>query len=144
MDWCWRSSDNINMTSVGFKKWKRLHFYAVVIFFCFCFCFCFCFFGVYSANSQQLSETKFMFKADNYFQNAERTNKWEMGKGVSNGRRLLLGGPGSSPPRCNYKCGKCTPCKAVHVAVPPRGMRVTAEYYPEAWRCECGNRLYMP
>ncbi|KAF1868816.1 hypothetical protein Lal_00048095 [Lupinus albus] len=29
-------------------------------------------------------------------------------------RRLLLdGGPGSFPPRCTSKCGKCTPCKPV-------------------------------
>jgi hypothetical protein len=27
--------------------------------------------------------------------------------------------------------------------VPP-GTPVTAEYYPEAWRCKCGNKLYMP
>lgn len=59
------------------------------------------------------------------------------------GPRRLLGGPGSSPPRCTSKCGKCTPCKPVHVPVPP-GTPVTAEYYPEAWRCKCGNKLYMP
>lgn len=57
--------------------------------------------------------------------------------------RRLLSGPGSSPPRCTSKCGKCTPCKPVHVPVPP-GTPVTAEYYPEAWRCKCGNKLYMP
>ncbi|KAA0060006.1 EPIDERMAL PATTERNING FACTOR-like protein 6 [Cucumis melo var. makuwa] len=57
--------------------------------------------------------------------------------------RRGLGGPGSSPPRCTSKCGKCTPCTAVHVPVPP-GTPVTAEYYPEAWRCKCGNKLYMP
>ncbi|KAJ0007390.1 hypothetical protein Pint_30636 [Pistacia integerrima] len=57
--------------------------------------------------------------------------------------RRLLSGPGSSPPRCTSKCGKCTPCQPVHVPVPP-GTPVTAEYYPEAWRCKCGNKLYMP
>ncbi|XP_052199662.1 EPIDERMAL PATTERNING FACTOR-like protein 6 isoform X3 [Diospyros lotus] len=57
-------------------------------------------------------------------------------------RRLLIG-LGSSPPRCAAKCGKCTPCRPVHVPVPP-GTPVTAEYYPEAWRCKCGNKLYMP
>ncbi|KAF7833832.1 EPIDERMAL PATTERNING FACTOR-like protein 6 [Senna tora] len=57
--------------------------------------------------------------------------------------RRFLGGPGSSPPRCSSKCGKCTPCRPVHVPVPP-GTPVTAEYYPEAWRCKCGNKLYMP
>ncbi|OMP02324.1 EPIDERMAL PATTERNING FACTOR-like protein 4 [Corchorus olitorius] len=57
--------------------------------------------------------------------------------------RRFLSGPGSSPPRCTSKCGSCTPCKPVHVPVPP-GTPVTAEYYPEAWRCKCGNKLYMP
>ncbi|KAE9615106.1 hypothetical protein Lalb_Chr04g0251801 [Lupinus albus] len=52
-------------------------------------------------------------------------------------RRLLLdGGPGSFPPRCTSKCGKCTPCKP--------GMPVMMEYYPQAWRCKCGNKYYMP
>ncbi|XVF05843.1 hypothetical protein REPUB_Repub05bG0208200 [Reevesia pubescens] len=61
---------------------------------------------------------------------------------LSLGRRFLSG-PGSSPPRCTSKCGKCTPCKPVHVPLPP-GTPVTTEYYPEAWRCKCGNKLYMP
>ncbi|KAK4363700.1 hypothetical protein RND71_018941 [Anisodus tanguticus] len=53
-------------------------------------------------------------------------------KATGNTRRIL-GGLGSSPPRCMSKCGRCTPCRPVHVAVPP-GTPVTAEYYPEAWR----------
>ncbi|ERN18543.1 hypothetical protein AMTRI_Chr12g272440 [Amborella trichopoda] len=66
----------------------------------------------------------------------------KVGRGGLSSRRCLSG-PGSSPPRCVSKCGKCTPCKPVHVPVPP-GTPVTTEYYPEAWRCKCGNRLYMP
>ncbi|KAI5580253.1 hypothetical protein BDE02_08G142800 [Populus trichocarpa] len=54
-----------------------------------------------------------------------------------------LGGPGSSPPSCRSKCGKCSPCKAVHVAIQP-GLSMPLEYYPEAWRCKCGNELFMP
>lgn len=57
--------------------------------------------------------------------------------------RRQLGGPGSSPPRCTLKCGKCTPCTAVRVLVHP-GTPVKAEYYPEAWRCKCGDKLFMP
>lgn len=57
--------------------------------------------------------------------------------------RRILRGLGSSPPRCTSKCGGCTPCKPVHVPV-PSDTPVTAEYYPEAWRCKCGNKLYMP
>ncbi|XP_039146385.1 EPIDERMAL PATTERNING FACTOR-like protein 5 isoform X1 [Dioscorea cayenensis subsp. rotundata] len=58
-------------------------------------------------------------------------------------RRQLGEVPGSYPPRCKSKCGNCTPCNPVHVPVPP-GIPVIAEYYPEAWRCKCGNKLYMP
>ncbi|KAK3006598.1 hypothetical protein RJ639_016493 [Escallonia herrerae] len=47
--------------------------------------------------------------------------------------RRFLGGPGSWPPRCTSKCGRCSPCRPVHVPVPP-GTPVTTEYYPEAWR----------
>ncbi|KAK1264676.1 EPIDERMAL PATTERNING FACTOR-like protein 6 [Acorus gramineus] len=57
--------------------------------------------------------------------------------------RRDLSGPGSFPPRCTSKCGRCTPCRPVHVPVPP-GTPVTTEYYPEAWRCKCGNKLFMP
>ncbi|KAJ8768838.1 hypothetical protein K2173_023742 [Erythroxylum novogranatense] len=82
-------------------------------------------------------------KADIYFQDLER-RKDEMTKEASlNVARRVLSGLGSSPPHCGSKCGKCTPCQPVHVPVPP-GTPVTAEYYPEAWRCKCGNKLYMP
>uniref|UniRef100_A0A0D9WHP3 Epidermal patterning factor-like protein n=1 Tax=Leersia perrieri TaxID=77586 RepID=A0A0D9WHP3_9ORYZ len=63
---------------------------------------------------------------------------------VGVGRRLLSGGPGSYPPRCTSKCGSCSPCSPVHVSVPPGAVLVTTEYYPEAWRCKCRNRLFMP
>ncbi|EEF45235.1 EPIDERMAL PATTERNING FACTOR-like protein 5 [Ricinus communis] len=54
-----------------------------------------------------------------------------------------LGGPGSSPPTCRSKCGRCSPCKPVHVPIQP-GLSMPLEYYPEAWRCKCGNKLFMP
>ncbi|XP_047951160.1 EPIDERMAL PATTERNING FACTOR-like protein 4 [Salvia hispanica] len=57
--------------------------------------------------------------------------------------RRRLGGLGSSPPSCRSKCGSCAPCKAVHVSIQP-GIRMPLEYYPEAWRCNCGNNLFMP
>ncbi|KAL6534831.1 hypothetical protein OROGR_013506 [Orobanche gracilis] len=82
------------------------------------------------------------------FKNLKRNNKWEnmMTHEVRMnmvGQRRLLGGPGSSPPQCNLKCGKCRPCKPVLVPISP-GRRLTADYYPEAWRCKCGNKLYKP
>ncbi|KAJ1402576.1 Epidermal patterning factor protein [Sesbania bispinosa] len=54
-----------------------------------------------------------------------------------------LAGPGSSPPSCRSKCGWCSPCQPVHVPVQP-GLIIRLEYYPEAWRCKCGNKLFMP
>ncbi|KAL0392931.1 UNVERIFIED_CONTAM: EPIDERMAL PATTERNING FACTOR-like protein 4 [Sesamum radiatum] len=57
--------------------------------------------------------------------------------------RRLLGGPGSSPPTCRSKCGRCAPCKPVHVPIQP-GFSMPLEYYPEAWRCKCGDKLFMP
>ncbi|PIM98860.1 hypothetical protein CDL12_28655 [Handroanthus impetiginosus] len=121
----------------GFKNWKRLHFYAILCLFC---CFCLC---IYMDKSYPNS----LSEADNHFKNFKRSKNWDMAKDVrgSNigGVRKLLGGLGSSPPRCTSKCGRCTPCTAVHVPVPP-GTPVTTEYYPEAWRCKCGNKLYMP
>ncbi|KAL8260701.1 hypothetical protein R6Q59_028654 [Mikania micrantha] len=74
-----------------------------------------------------------------YFQ-IEKETLWPL---TTTGSRRRLTGPGSSPPRCALKCGRCSPCKPVHVLVPP-GTPVTTEYYPEAWRCKCGNRFYMP
>ncbi|KAF6143096.1 hypothetical protein GIB67_041164 [Kingdonia uniflora] len=62
---------------------------------------------------------------------------------LSLSNRRLFSALGSFPPRCRSKCHQCTPCKPVHVPVPP-GRPVTMEYYPEAWRCKCGNKLYNP
>ncbi|CAK9318670.1 unnamed protein product [Citrullus colocynthis] len=59
------------------------------------------------------------------------------------GDKKILVGPGSSPPTCRFKCGKCWPCEPVHVPIQP-GLSLPLEYYPEAWRCKCGNRLFMP
>ncbi|XP_051152703.1 EPIDERMAL PATTERNING FACTOR-like protein 5 [Andrographis paniculata] len=50
---------------------------------------------------------------------------------------------GSSPPTCRSKCGKCAPCTPVRVPVRP-GFDLLLEYYPEAWRCKCGDQIFMP
>ncbi|THU59414.1 hypothetical protein C4D60_Mb07t01910 [Musa balbisiana] len=57
--------------------------------------------------------------------------------------RRRLAGPGSSPPTCRDRCGRCFPCWPVHVVIQP-GRSVPLEYYPEAWRCKCGSKLFMP
>ncbi|KAM7256355.1 hypothetical protein ACFE04_012096 [Oxalis oulophora] len=79
--------------------------------------------------------------------NSELTkDREEKEKGLIGPRYLnqkRLGGPGSSPPTCRSKCGRCNPCKPVHVAIQP-GLSFPLEYYPEAWRCKCGKKLFMP
>ncbi|XP_039007233.1 EPIDERMAL PATTERNING FACTOR-like protein 4 [Hibiscus syriacus] len=52
-------------------------------------------------------------------------------------------GPGSQPPSCRSSCGSCSPCKPVHVPIQP-SLMMPLEYYPEAWRCKCGNKIFMP
>ncbi|XP_060174990.1 EPIDERMAL PATTERNING FACTOR-like protein 6 [Lycium barbarum] len=108
----------------------------ILLFFSISFFFLFFFAAYNTLISTSLYEINFGLaaKADFSFQKSK--------KATGNTRRIL-GGLGSSPPRCMSKCGRCTPCRPVHVAVPP-GTPVTAEYYPEAWRCKCGNKLYMP
>ncbi|GLT61553.1 hypothetical protein SLA2020_342510 [Shorea laevis] len=72
------------------------------------------------------------------FQGGEDSTELER---ISTQKRL--DGPGSSPPSCRSKCGNCSPCSPVHVPVHP-GFSFPQEYYPEAWRCKCGNKLFMP
>lgn len=58
------------------------------------------------------------------------------------GHRLLVG---SSPPTCQGKCGRCIPCSPIHMSYgSPHGALTQQEYYPEVWRCKCGNRYFMP
>ncbi|XP_027115685.1 EPIDERMAL PATTERNING FACTOR-like protein 5 [Coffea arabica] len=71
----------------------------------------------------------------------KRAGGMELIKRVLYRRRLT--GPGSSPPTCRSKCGSCAPCKPVHVPIQP-GLSRPLEYYPEAWRCKCGNKLFLP
>lgn len=57
-------------------------------------------------------------------------------------RRVLVG---SSAPTCRGSCGLCQPCQPVHVVIGVPHVAITQqEYYPEVWRCACGNMLYIP
>ncbi|KAI4992863.1 hypothetical protein ZWY2020_007176 [Hordeum vulgare] len=69
--------------------------------------------------------------------------RYSWGDPAETARRRELVGPGSSPPTCQSRCGRCHPCRPVHVAIQP-GVSFPLEYYPEAWRCKCGDRLFMP
>ncbi|KAJ1275970.1 hypothetical protein BS78_05G177700 [Paspalum vaginatum] len=73
---------------------------------------------------------------------ATASTAWTTDGGVPP-RRRWLAGPGSSPPTCRARCGRCAPCRATRVAIQP-GVGPQWEYYPEVWRCKCGNKLFMP
>ncbi|XP_073113047.1 EPIDERMAL PATTERNING FACTOR-like protein 6 [Elaeis guineensis] len=107
-------------------------------------CVCLCFFSVCALLSGT-SSVRASVEIRNTRIDSFKQGEWRRrdAEAAAAGPRRNLGGPGSYPPRCASKCGKCTPCRPVHVPVPP-GTPVTTEYYPEAWRCKCGNRLYMP
>ncbi|CAA2985898.1 Hypothetical predicted protein [Olea europaea subsp. europaea] len=87
------------------------------------------------------SVSAFSLKPAHQFSFGVRKIKEEVVERVLTRRRLV--GPGSSPPTCRSKCGNCLPCKPVHVPIQPR-FSTPLEYYPEAWRCKCGNKLFMP
>ncbi|CAA7015380.1 unnamed protein product [Microthlaspi erraticum] len=70
-----------------------------------------------------------------------------LGRGAGLPGRIVdqkrLSRPGSAPPRCRLRCGNCEPCQAVRVCI-QQGLITPLEYYPEAWRCKCGERTFMP
>lgn len=52
---------------------------------------------------------------------------------------------GSSPPTCTRRCGNCNPCKGVLVPIhTSRDSQNASDYYPLAWRCQCGGHLFTP
>ncbi|MCO5604323.1 hypothetical protein L7F22_058488 [Adiantum nelumboides] len=73
---------------------------------------------------------------------ARRADAIRAWAGADQAMRALVG---SSPPKCIKKCGACTPCKSVLVPIHTTNFPATpAEYYPEAWRCQCKGKLYNP
>ncbi|MCO5577259.1 hypothetical protein L7F22_031086 [Adiantum nelumboides] len=73
---------------------------------------------------------------------ARRADAIRAWAGADQAMRALVG---SSPPKCLKKCGTCTPCKSVLVPIHTTNFPATpAEYYPEAWRCQCKGKLYNP
>lgn len=77
-----------------------------------------------------------------HFQGSQRRSLRPGPEETIYGHRLLVG---SSPPTCQGKCGSCNPCNPIHVSIgSPHGAITQQEYYPEVWRCKCGNKLFMP
>lgn len=102
--------------------------------------------GKYCCSLASFTRSPCLTQLDSFlFLNSGGQEREESGKGAL--ERVLsqkrLSGPGSSPPTCRSKCGRCSPCKPVHVPIQP-GLSFPLEYYPEAWRCKCGNKLFVP
>ncbi|XP_058007395.1 uncharacterized protein LOC131182324 [Hevea brasiliensis] len=58
------------------------------------------------------------------------------------------GGPGkamkgSFPAKCHSKCNQCKPCKPVQVSVHAMELKEN-EYYPQVWKCICGEDIFSP
>ncbi|OAY45413.1 EPIDERMAL PATTERNING FACTOR-like protein 4 [Manihot esculenta] len=67
------------------------------------------------------------------------------GLNLSNGR----GGSGktmrgSFPAECHFKCNQCKPCMPVQVSVPAMEFKENDEYYPQVWKCICGEDIFSP
>ncbi|XP_074558012.1 uncharacterized protein LOC141813907 [Curcuma longa] len=108
-------------------------------------CLSFCVFSLFNlteGNSRAISACS---EATSWRRHSDYKAAADVAGGGRKKDRLLMG-PGSRPPRCTSRCGTCTPCYPVHVSVPPRQQQKAdaAEYYPEAWRCRCRGRLYVP
>lgn len=81
-------------------------------------------------------------------------HKWEGLGGLNSARgiptvggrrgRYLQMSAGSSPAHCLSKCGDCIPCTPVQIRIQPAILMSANEYYPEAWRCTCRRKIYMP
>ncbi|XP_019416839.1 PREDICTED: EPIDERMAL PATTERNING FACTOR-like protein 3 [Lupinus angustifolius] len=76
-------------------------------------------------------------------QGEERINKAK-----ENGYKETLRGLsrlGSTPPRCEHKCGGCIPCDPIQIPTNKDliGLQY-ANYEPEGWKCKCGNSYFNP
>lgn len=69
-------------------------------------------------------------------------------KANNNGYKESLRGMsrlGSTPPRCEHKCGGCTPCDPIQIPTNNDLLRAQyANYEPEGWKCKCGNIYFNP
>ncbi|KAI5066003.1 hypothetical protein GOP47_0018627 [Adiantum capillus-veneris] len=79
---------------------------------------------------------------DQSYGEGERPSSWKTnGAGKKDTRKRDL--IGSSPPICNEQCRPCNPCVRVIVSI-QSSSHLPNEYYPEAWRCQCGSTQYDP
>ncbi|XP_039686046.1 EPIDERMAL PATTERNING FACTOR-like protein 5 isoform X2 [Medicago truncatula] len=52
---------------------------------------------------------------------------------------------GSTPPRCEHKCGGCIPCNPTQKPTNKHLIGVQyANYEPEGWKCMCGTSYFNP
>ncbi|CAL0320285.1 unnamed protein product [Lupinus luteus] len=70
-------------------------------------------------------------------------------KAKENGYKETLRGLsrlGSTPPRCEHKCGGCIPCDPIQIPTSNKHLlRLQyANYEPEGWKCKCANSYFNP
>ncbi|CAM6026687.1 unnamed protein product [Sphagnum balticum] len=93
-------------------------------------------------SNQQKKQLAAAAAAGNSDHHGSAEGSWTDDQLLVHNSRLLIG---SSPPTCRGSCGVCYPCNPVHVIIGiPRVAITEQEYYPEVWRCQCGNMLFMP
>ncbi|KDP44490.1 hypothetical protein JCGZ_16323 [Jatropha curcas] len=51
---------------------------------------------------------------------------------------------GSFPARCHSKCNKCRPCMPVQVSIRAMELKEKEYYYPQVWKCICGDGIFSP
>ncbi|KAL3350457.1 hypothetical protein AABB24_023088, partial [Solanum stoloniferum] len=52
---------------------------------------------------------------------------------------------GSIPVACHSKCYQCMPCMPIQVLIEEDNDEQNNEqYYPQVWRCSCGDKVFSP
>ncbi|EEF34910.1 conserved hypothetical protein [Ricinus communis] len=51
---------------------------------------------------------------------------------------------GSFPARCHSKCNQCNPCLPVEVSIRSMELKEKEYYYPQVWKCMCGDDIFSP
>ncbi|QCE13528.1 hypothetical protein DEO72_LG11g521 [Vigna unguiculata] len=76
--------------------------------------------------------------------NERKTMLKSKGKGYKEALRGLSR-LGSTPPRCEHKCGGCIPCDPIQIPTNNDLLGAQyANYEPEGWKCKCGNTYFNP
>ncbi|XP_050212254.1 EPIDERMAL PATTERNING FACTOR-like protein 5 [Mercurialis annua] len=51
---------------------------------------------------------------------------------------------GSYPAKCHLKCNQCKPCMPIEVSIRSMELQEKDYYYPQVWKCLCGDYIFSP